>query len=209
MAKNEVDGVSRREDILKKILLWTVVAAGIGALALLLVYAPDGQDKYNDALSQTMGETKSETRRAPPSVKDLKEIEVFEEEGRTHVDEGTQVTYKTEPPTSGPHYARWMPPGTYKIDETKPELLVHNLEHGNVVIYFDRDQLPKADLDLLLALPKTYSGQWDGVVLVEQKGARLMLTAWQAKLPLSAYDVKKVNQFLDAFRGRGPENRVR
>jgi hypothetical protein len=204
------DGVSPREAIVKKILLWTTVAAGVAVLALLLVYAPGDQDQYNDALSQTMNETKTEAPKAPPpSVKDLKEVELFEGEGQTHVDEGTTVIYKTDPPTSGPHYARWLPAGIYEIGKTQPELLVHNLEHGNVVIYFDRGQFQKTDLDLLLALPQKYSGQWDGVVLVEQKGAPLTLTAWQAKLPLSAYDAKKIDQFLEAFRGRGPENRVR
>jgi hypothetical protein len=84
-----------------------------------------------------------------------------------------------------------------------PELLVHNLEHGNVVIYFDRTKLEVRDSEALIELPRKHPGQWDGVVLVAKKGMEqpLILTAWRTTLPLKEYDVKKIDAFLDAFLG--------
>ncbi len=202
----------KKEENLKKLLLWTLVAAGCVVVGLLMYYAPSDQDRMSKALSEVPSDHPTVTPEKPPiSVEELAGLEFFPGEGQTHVEEGTRVTYKTDPPTSGFHYARWLPPGVYEIDKAKPEVLVHNLEHGNIVIYFDRGQLSKVDLDQLLEMPKKYAGQWDGVILVAQKGLKtpIILTAWRAKLPLGQYDTKKVNQFLDAFRGRGPENPIR
>jgi len=143
--------------------------------------------------------------------KELRGITFFPDEGRDHVPKDTKVTYKTSPPTSGFHYDRWLPPGVYDEDKTIPELLVHNLEHGNVVIYVDQASLNPKDGEALLMLPRKHSGQWDGVVLVNKKGMTqpLILTAWRTSLPLKEYNAEKVAAFLDAFLGRGPENPVR
>ncbi len=203
---------SVRNERLKRVLTWVAVAGGIGVLGFLLIYAPNESSQSREPMSQPVSDVKKDgAPKAPPNVKDLDTLEFFSDEGQEHVPDGTKVIYKTSPPTSGRHYARWLPPGVYEMEKATPELLVHNLEHGNVVIYFDRDQLPKQDLDTLLELPKKYPGQWDGVVLVNQKGSAspLIFTAWRAKMPLNGYDTKKADQFLDAFRGRGPEHPVR
>ena len=138
-------------------------------------------------------------------------VQLFEKEGDRHVEDGISVAYKTDPPTSGQHYGRWVTPGLYKSGEAKQELLVHNLEHGNVVIYFNPITLPKDAIAALTPLTQTYNGQWDGVVLVHRNDAQhpLILTAWQTMLRLKRYDKGKVDEFIDAFRGRGPENAVR
>lgn len=135
----------------------------------------------------------------------------FDNEGQDHVEPGTHATYKTDPPTSGPHYQKWAAPGVYEAGAVQPELLVHNLEHGNIVIYFDRSVLSKVEMDELIALPKKYAEQWDGVLLVgiKNKEKPLILTAWRAMLPLKGYDKEKILGFLEIFRGRGPEKVVR
>ena len=150
----------------------------------------------------------------PPQFSGMKipnGVKFFENEGQEHVEPGTHVTYKTDPPTSGPHYHKWMPPGVYEAGDVQPELLVHNLEHGNIVIYFDRSAISKADMDELIALQKNYNGQWDGVLLVGRKSKKdpLILTAWRAMMPLKGYDKGNVLEFVDLFRGRGPEKAVR
>lgn len=135
----------------------------------------------------------------------------FDDEGQKHVEPETHATYKTDPPTSGPHYHKWAAPGVYEAGAVQPELLVHNLEHGNIVIYFDRSVLSKAELDELIALPKKYADQWDGVLLVglKNKEKPIILTAWRTMLSLKKYDKDKILNFLEIFRGRGPEKAVR
>ncbi len=131
--------------------------------------------------------------------------------GQNHLEPGVEASYKTDPPTSGPHYHKWAAPGVYEAGGVEPELLVHNLEHGNIVIYFDRSALSKVELDELIAMTKKYAGQWDGVLLVgrKDKESPLILTAWRAMLPLKGYDKEKILNFLEIFRGRGPEKVVR
>ncbi len=145
----------------------------------------------------------------PPDVPEG--VEFYENEGHEHHPEGTRSFYKTDPPTSGPHDPRWLPPSVYEASETRPELLVHNLEHGNIVIYFDRSRLSKEDLKWMKDLTQKYLGQWDGMLMVtrEDKEYPVIVTAWRAILRLESLEKEKVLQFVDAFRGRGPENPVR
>ncbi len=57
--------------------------------------------------------------------------------GALHIDENeTPTDWNSDPPTSGQHYARWVPAGVYQ--EPVPDgFLVHNMEHGYVVVYYD------------------------------------------------------------------------
>ncbi len=138
-------------------------------------------------------------------------VEFYENEGLGHLEEGKRSFYKTDPPTSGAHDPRWLPPSIYEADETRPELLVHNLEHGNIVIYFDRSGLSDSDIAWLRELTKKHIGQWDGVLMVtrDDKEHPLIVTAWRSILRLKGLEKKRVLGFVDLFRGRGPENRVR
>ncbi len=201
------------EEKLKKIFTGITVAAGLGVLAMLLVYAPDGKSKPDTDLAKPVSDTASKETFPKKEVdtKHLTGIEFFAEEGRTHVPKENRVTYKTDPPTSGFHHDKWLPPAVYEEEKTEPELLVHSLEHGNVVIYFDKAHLGKSEVEALMELPKKHAGQWDGVVLVDKKGMAqpVTLTAWRTRLQLKTYDAEKIAAFLDAFLGRGPENPVR
>src|SRR6185369_4191590 len=63
-------------------------------------------------------------------------IETFADEGNTHVPVGTVITYNTDPPTSGNHYPDPQPGGFYATP-IAPGFLVHTMEHGGIIIYYD------------------------------------------------------------------------
>ena len=136
-------------------------------------------------------------------------VETFPEEGTAHVQDKTPVSYKTVPPTSGPHAEQTYQAGFYGLP-LRPEVLVHNLEHGNVVIYYARP-LPEPVLNSLRALANQYRGPWDGVLVVPWNDPQypIILTAWTKRLRLRKYDEEAIKLFLDAYRGRGPEKPVR
>lgn len=138
----------------------------------------------------------------------LARVETSESAGREHVEADRSVLYPELPPTSGPHYDQWVEPGFYG-EPQKRELLVHALEHGNIVIYYDR--LDAASEVTLRTWAEAFSGQWDGVVVVPLPGigANVILTAWQKKLVLSSFEAASAAAFIDAYRGRGPEHPVR
>lgn len=63
--------------------------------------------------------------------------ETLPDEGRWHMEPGEHWEYRSTPPTSGPHDPKWIKAGFYGTSQT-PEKLVHSLEHGDVVIYYDQ-----------------------------------------------------------------------
>lgn len=65
----------------------------------------------------------------------------FADEGRTHVDIGTDMKYGTNPPTSGNHYAQWTKWGVYDAPKDDRNL-VHSLEHGYVIMSYNCDIKP-------------------------------------------------------------------
>lgn len=77
-----------------------------------------------------------------------------------HVADGTVVQYAHLPPDSGPHYNTWAPFDTKfyaNADRPPVENLVHNLEHGYVVVWY-RNTLPAREVKELQAITKTFSG---------------------------------------------------
>lgn len=128
--------------------------------------------------------------------------------GGGHLTSGQEFTYPDRFPTSGIHDPTVVNPGFYD-DIMAPTLLVHSVEHGHIVIYYD-DPGTEA-VRLLREWTSLYSGHWDGVVAVPAPGLgkRVVLTAWLKKLKLDQFDPAGSAAFIDKYRGRGPENPVR
>lgn len=193
---------------------WVTAVGAVVLLAVIAVLTIGFMGGGQAPDTGRMPGTASPDRSSPSGRADIRVpegVEFFENEGQNHVREGVRVSYKTDPPTSGSHYDRWAPASVYEAGEVAPELLVHNLEHGNIVIYFDRSRLTQPEVDALIELQKKHIGQWDGVLLVarEDQLNPIVLTAWRTILRLEGYDRNKVSEFVDTFRGRGPENPVR
>jgi hypothetical protein len=139
-------------------------------------------------------------------------VQEMPDEGRDHVAEGTTVEYDSEPPTSGPHYASWAPAGIHR-EVVADEYLVHNLEHGHIVIYYtpDTSRLSDESVAKITELTEEFDGQWDAVLAVPRPDmdAELTLTAWNHKMELDSFDEELIDAFVEAYRGRGPENPIR
>lgn len=126
--------------------------------------------------------------------------------GRDHVSGG--MGYDDRFPTSGAHHPRWVDPGVY--GEPQPtDKLVHALEHGNIVIYYDAPG--DAVMGRLREWASLYDGQWSGLVVTPARGLgeSIVLTAWTRRLRLEEFEPGVAAAFIDAYRGRGPENPVR
>lgn len=130
--------------------------------------------------------------------------------GNRHIPPGWRIRYPSPIPTSGPHRANDAPPGFYPPGK-RPELarLVHNLEHGDVVIYYDAPG--EAALDILRAWAERFPQPFQAVLVVPMPGlgAKVVLTAWGRRLELEPFDPSLAAAFIDRYRGRGPERRVR
>lgn len=126
--------------------------------------------------------------------------------GQDHIPETEKVKYSSNPPTSGPHYAIWAQWGIH----SKPPLderLVHNLEHGGVIISYKPDQIQGQELEQIKAQVRELSKNNARIVLTPRPNmdTAIALTAWGYLQKLDRYDPKAIKTFYDAHVGRGPE----
>lgn len=81
-----------------------------------------------------------ESAKPPPGEKAL-------QDGRNHMQEGSKVDYKFNPPTSGNHYASWITKGFYDTPRIDGNL-VHSLEHGYIIIWYNCENKMSQDVIL-------------------------------------------------------------
>ena len=118
-----------------------------------------------------------------------------------HLPPDLEHDYGTPFPTSGPHSIRGTAPNFYWQPQPLTEL-VHALEHGHVVIYFDAPS--QKVLGDLLALTHEHAGETSALLVVPSPGIgeQVVLTAWERRLILPQFDEAKARDFIAAFRGR-------
>ncbi|MDT3433804.1 DUF3105 domain-containing protein [Haloarcula sp. 1CSR25-25] len=142
----------------------------------------------------------------------LADVEQFPNRGNDHVQEGAEIDYERIPPLSGTHYGSTTDAGFY---EETPALgsLVHTLEHGAVVVYYDPEEISPEARQSLREFSSVHTGTWRSVVVApnpnDDPRAPYVLTAWQHELTMDSYDAETVHAFLSEYLGRGPENPVR
>ncbi len=112
--------------------------------------------------------------------------ETHEIEGSQHIPDGTKVDYKTNPPTSGNHFAQPANWGAYD-HELPDEQLVHNLEHGGVTIFYNPDKVDKKTIETLIQLAKPYPNK--SIVAPRSKNdTAIALVSWRRLLKLDKLD---------------------
>jgi len=113
----------------------------------------------------------------------------------------TYDKYNSSPPTSGPHSpqpARWG-----SSSQTIPkETLVHNLEHGGVVVHYKG--LSNQQID---ELDKLVDAHADGVVdnpnqTIDQP---IVMTAWTKMEKCKRFSIPAIKGFVALNCGKGPE----
>jgi uncharacterized protein DUF3105 len=135
-----------------------------------------------------------------------------------HVLEGTVIKYPTFPPAGGPHYgtpAIW----DFYTEPVDPRLLVHNQEHGGVVLWWG----PDTPQSTIAELRNFYDSSPVSMVGSPLKalGKRVAITAWtgdpqrygaDAKYfgdgkaaVCPTFNEKAFKTFRDTYRGKGPE----
>lgn len=137
------------------------------------------------------------------------EVESPELQEAQHIEVGTEHDpYSSNPPTSGPHYAAPVAPidtGFY-TNEIEPEKVIHNLEHGMIVIWY-RPDAPQKTIDAVEAAvdeqpAATVAVPWDQL----DEGTDVAITAWGKLQSCAQVSKDVVDEFRAEFQGKGPEN---
>lgn len=134
-------------------------------------------------------------------------------EGHTHVPRPQKVTYGTNPPTSGNHWADSNAPartGVYTSPgQLQDEEIVHNMEHSHVIIQYTSGLTNQDLINKLEDLVRQHNRRMIIAPRASmQDGYILAFTAWGkldgCKTPNDkAIDAAKA--FFDTFKGEGPE----
>ena len=175
-----------------------VYAAGISGLVglavVLLVFVVFGG-------SSSKGQSKELTQ---AFVQCGGSLHTYPSEGRGHVFSlNDKVKYKTFPPTSGKHYA--VPAIFDEYDQPVKEIqLVHNLEHGAIVIQYG-NRVSKADV---AKISDFYRSDPTGLIVapLPALGKKIALTAWTHLGTCTSFSESAFKGFRDAFRYHGPEH---
>ena len=133
------------------------------------------------------------------------DIETFEEQGAEHIEVGSaHEPYNSSPPTSGPHYE--IPADTSFFAEQIPtEQLIHNLEHGQIVIWYQPDA-PAETIEQLEAIvdqepQATAAAPYTDIEAPHQ----FVMTGWGALQRCEQVSQEVVDDFRREYQGMGPE----
>lgn len=179
--KAEEKAAVKQAELRRKSAIWVIVAlAAVAALIAFIV-----------------------TRPPPPG-------EVFADLGNFHLQDPAEphAPYNSEPPSSGPHWgglAQWGE----STDPVPPEVFVHNLEDGGIVLAYDcadgcdeitdgmRQTLEDLGVDRLVMTP------YSGIVDPEGQAHQAAIVAWTRVLYIddwSAETKDTVDEFISLFR---------
>lgn len=140
-------------------------------------------------------------------------------DGAEHLSVGTvfpegQRPYSSTPGTSGPHWdpsglANW---GVYTTPQPE-EQLIHNLEHGGIVIWYDAEAVDAEGIDSLAQYVRRQNAAGVGgrykFILTPWGGpeieAPVAVTAWRQLLYVDGVDIDAIDEFARTHYGRSPE----
>ena len=174
------------------------------------------------------GEAALDPRRCGPAVRGVGD------EGAAHVPMGQAVSYRSNPPASGPHWPEWARWDSYPYALDR-EQWVHNLEHGGIVLLYNcpgvdgggapvdgglsdggtpRDgglwPCPEITTPLRQLRDERGIDKW-GIVRLLVTGdpkapRRVSAVAWGWLYEADQVDPAALRCFIDARYGRGPED---
>lgn len=199
--------VEHRDARQTRMLLFAFAGSGLVGLViagLLWTFGGAGAD-VETAVRDAGGTFR--TVKSPPHAGDHSDVPTLE----------TKVEWNTDPPSNGKHIGQigvW----NFYDEPVNPRLVVHNLEHGGVAIWWGSD-VPAATVD---RLREWYADDPVSVIGTPypKLGDKIALTAWTGNpatyfedgdygegriAVFPGFDEKAFDTFRDEFRGKGPE----
>jgi hypothetical protein len=158
----------------RKSMLIIVAAAVIGLALIAAAAVPMYLDNRNDPAKKALSEFGASVSAANCDDVVIKSG-TNTEATRKHLEDGTKQEYETVPPSFGPHWqAPAFPAREFYTARDRPEMeqLVHNLEHGYTILWYD-DTIKGKALDTLKDIAT--SARADDAV---GPNGKFIVTAW-------------------------------
>ena len=197
--KERIRARRQRESRQRLITLLVIGAAVIGGIAFLINRAQE------IAPSPT-----------PVGTAESLGLEEATMESVQHVPEGTDPgPYNTDPPTSGRHYSTPLTAGFYEEEALEtyapfPEgYLVHSLEHGYVIFWYNCGALLDQPCDELKDQVQDVMREAANFKVIGFPWLSLdvpvVITTWGRTLHMDQFDPGQALQFVQTYRGVAPE----
>jgi hypothetical protein len=135
--------------------------------------------------------------------------------GNDHVELCTKVDYATNPPSSGAHWPRWAAFKDYD-QPVRHEILVHDLEHGAIVMLHDCADCGTAITDAFEDAKDAHgidqkciqSGVTARFIVAPDPSLDfpIAIAAWGATYLATCIDPQSISAFVEAHYAGGPED---
>jgi hypothetical protein len=133
-----------------------------------------------------------------------------------HVSEGVDPgPYNSNPPSSGPHFANDLEAGFYhetdaaNLPEYPEGYLVHNLEHGYVIFWYNCQVLDEQNCSELKSQIQSVIDQDGGFKLIafpwSSQEVPLTMTSWGQLQRFETFNESQALSFIERNRNRAPE----
>jgi len=119
--------------------------------------------------------------------------------------------YNSDPPTSGPHYASEAEAGFYDTNiYTYPAgYLVHNLEHGYIIFWYNCDLLSESECSELKTQIQSVMDELGGTKLIAYPWPSIdvpvVATSWGRLQKFETFDTDQAKAFYRANLNQAPE----
>ena len=133
----------------------------------------------------------------------------------SHVNDGEPVESPSDPPTSGTHYGVSMPAGFYQVDSpeyldpTHDGYLIHSLEHGYIIFWYNCDLLDEASCSTLQSEIQDVMDEFEGKKLIAfprpSLSVPLVMTSWGYLQEFETFDADLAAQFVETNQPLAPE----
>lgn len=196
----------QRRARMRKIYTMATVAAVLLAIVAVVLVSRASNQRAREAAAKLAGAAGCEPLKEYPG------------EGQDHITPPAKAAYKTDPPTSGPHYATGgdqktgLPPApgpTGVLAQALPdENQVHNLEHGQVLIQYQQGAINAEQLAALEALVQK-DPTWVMLAPRQNRDAKIAFSAWQVLQKCNEPNDKIAEaaaEFIKRFKEKGPES---
>ncbi len=120
-------------------------------------------------------------------------------------------TYNSDPPTSGPHYPDEAKAGFYETNtyQYPAGYLVHNLEHGYVIFWYNCANLSEGACSELKSQIKAVMDEVNNVKVIaypwDSIDVPVVLTSWGRLLKMETFDAVQARTFYKTNLNKSPE----
>lgn len=129
------------------------------------------------------------------------DVQDFDNQGANHINESTGFEYNSNPPSSGPHFAKAARWGFYE-NEIPDESVIHALEHGGIWVSYKNVTDEEKEI-----LKQFYKENSQSVVISprEKNDSKIAIASWKRVVNMDSVDLDSLRKYILLYKNTSPE----